>query len=153
MPAMPPLMPPPVPPKIEARVPSLSPSTPAVLPPQNTAPPPLDVQSHAPSVPPTAPSKKLPVNNGPVSVPVAPGMYRPWLFLWWFFCELFQSSCVFCFSLASLYTVPVATPSRNVAPISPVINSSRPETSPSSSHQRNAPDNKVPIPEPNSPGI
>ncbi|KAK9947958.1 hypothetical protein M0R45_003553 [Rubus argutus] len=47
--------------------------------------------------------------------------------------------------------VSVATPSRNVAPISPVINSSTPETSPSSSHQRNAPDNKVPIPEPKAP--
>ncbi|PRQ46846.1 putative protein kinase RLK-Pelle-Extensin family [Rosa chinensis] len=51
----------------------------------------------------------------------------------------------------SVPVAPVATPRRNVPPISPVLNSSTPETSPSSSHQGNVPVNKVPIPEPNAP--
>lgn len=37
-------------------------------------------------------------------------------------------------------------------PVSPVLNSSTPEISPSSSQEGNVPVNKVPIPEPNAPG-
>ncbi|XP_061995266.1 receptor-like serine/threonine-protein kinase ALE2 isoform X2 [Rosa rugosa] len=51
----------------------------------------------------------------------------------------------------SVPVAPVATPPRNVPPISPVLNSSTPEASPSSSHQGNVPVTKVPIPEPNAP--
>ncbi|XP_024182002.1 receptor-like serine/threonine-protein kinase ALE2 isoform X4 [Rosa chinensis] len=51
----------------------------------------------------------------------------------------------------SMPVAPVPTPPRNVPPISPVLNSSTPETSPSSSHQGNVPVNEVPIPEPNAP--
>ena len=52
-----------------------------------------------------------------------------------------------------VFTVPVATPSGNSPQVSPVIHSSTPETSPSSGHHRNSPDNKVPIAEPITPGM
>ncbi|KAL6226691.1 hypothetical protein ACLB2K_000652 [Fragaria x ananassa] len=51
----------------------------------------------------------------------------------------------------SVPVAPVATPSRNMPPVSPVLNSSTPEISPSSSQEGNVPVNKVPIPEPNAP--